>query len=303
MFSIIIPLYNKEQSITNTLNSVLNQTYKVFEVVIVNDGSTDKSVEKVLAINDSRIRVIHQDNQGVSSARNKGINEAKYDWIAFLDADDLWENNKLQLVADAIFLNQNLDLILHAFDTKFISKNKSIISNLSSKKKNSPLINLITSGFLMQTSAVIVKKELFFSDQELFFRKGMNNSEDREVWYKLALLDVKYFYISEVLSHYVIYSTGSSLTSNDKNFEFLSMENRLQGFPSNVSLQDLNLFFKFLRNHNEGQIANYWVNLDYFPKKFVNHVSKVKTLFFKNTIKLPRIIKATINRLAFQKLL
>jgi len=89
-FSIVIPLYNKEATIARAIQSVLNQTVQDFEIVIVNDGSTDKGPDIVSAIKDSRIRLIHQENQGVSAARNKGIAEAKYDLIAFLDADDEW---------------------------------------------------------------------------------------------------------------------------------------------------------------------------------------------------------------------
>lgn len=93
-FSIVIPLYNKEKSITTTINSVLNQTCGDFELIIVNDGSTDTSLEIVQSIKDERIRIINQKNGGVSSARNQGIIEAKFDWIAFLDADDLWEKDR-----------------------------------------------------------------------------------------------------------------------------------------------------------------------------------------------------------------
>src|SRR5690625_5076160 len=96
MFSVVIPLYNKELSIRNTLQSVLDQTFTDFEIVIVNDGSTDSSAAIVEEFTDPRIRLIHQENQGVSAARNKGIEEAKYDWIVFLDGDDLWENNHLE---------------------------------------------------------------------------------------------------------------------------------------------------------------------------------------------------------------
>src|SRR5690554_4101955 len=96
MFSVIIPLYNKELSITNTVQSVLDQTYQNFEIVIINDGSTDNSIKAVESIKDNRIRLIHQENQGVSAARNRGIQEARYNWIAFLDGDDLWEQSHLQ---------------------------------------------------------------------------------------------------------------------------------------------------------------------------------------------------------------
>lgn len=91
MFSVVIPLYNKELSIINTIQSVLDQTFQNFEIVVVNDGSTDRSVEMVEQFNDPRIRIINKSNGGVSSARNRGIQEAKYELVAFLDADDFWE--------------------------------------------------------------------------------------------------------------------------------------------------------------------------------------------------------------------
>lgn len=88
MISVVIPLYNKEAIIEKTLESVLSQDYSDFEVVVVDDGSTDNSVAKVEAIHDSRIRLIKQENGGPSKARNTGVKNAKGEWIVFLDADD-----------------------------------------------------------------------------------------------------------------------------------------------------------------------------------------------------------------------
>ena len=93
--SIVIPLYNKEKFIARTLESVLAQTFKNFEVLIVNDGSTDSSVEVAKKYIDDRFRIINQKNSGVSAARNKGIKLARAKYIAFLDADDTWEPNFL----------------------------------------------------------------------------------------------------------------------------------------------------------------------------------------------------------------
>ena len=90
MISVVIPLYNKEGQIAHTLQSVFTQTFQNFEIVIVDDGSTDNSVEEVEKFDDSRIRLIHQTNAGVSAARNRGIEEASGELIAFLDADDVW---------------------------------------------------------------------------------------------------------------------------------------------------------------------------------------------------------------------
>lgn len=90
MISVVIPLYNKEKQIAYTLQSVFEQTFQDFEIVVVDDGSTDNSVEEVEKFDDSRIRLIHQTNAGVSAARNRGIEEASGELIAFLDADDVW---------------------------------------------------------------------------------------------------------------------------------------------------------------------------------------------------------------------
>ena len=94
-FSIIVPLYNKQEHIANTLYSVLHQTCPDFELLVINDGSTDGSVALVEMFDDPRLRIYHQKNAGVSAARNKGISCAKGQYIAFLDADDLWRSDYL----------------------------------------------------------------------------------------------------------------------------------------------------------------------------------------------------------------
>jgi len=96
-FSVIIPLYNKEKYIEDTLKSVLNQTFKDFEIIIINDGSTDNSLEKVKSFSDTRIRIFeYKQNKGLSAARNTGIKEANTDYIAFIDADDFWKTHHLE---------------------------------------------------------------------------------------------------------------------------------------------------------------------------------------------------------------
>lgn len=93
--SIIIPLYNKEKFIRSTIQSILQQDFQDFEIVIVDDGSKDNSAKIIKSFTDLRIRLVQQRNQGVSAARNRGINEAQGDYIFFLDADDTLRHDAL----------------------------------------------------------------------------------------------------------------------------------------------------------------------------------------------------------------
>jgi glycosyltransferase involved in cell wall biosynthesis len=102
-FSVIIPLYNKEKYIENALISIINQNFADFEIIIVNDGSTDKSIEKVKPFLTNKIRLIeHENNKGLSATRNTGINNANAEFVTFLDADDLWLPTFLEAIKNLI---------------------------------------------------------------------------------------------------------------------------------------------------------------------------------------------------------
>lgn len=98
-FSVIIPLYNKENYVENALKSILNQTFTDYEVIIVNDCSTDKSVAKIASYLSDNVRLIeHEKNKGLSATRNTGIQNAKADYVTYLDADDLWKPTFLETI-------------------------------------------------------------------------------------------------------------------------------------------------------------------------------------------------------------
>ena len=183
MFSVVIPLYNKELSITNTVQSVLDQTYQNFEIVIINDGSTDNSIKAVEAINDNRIRLIHQENQGVSAARNRGIKEAKYEWIAFLDGDDLWEPNHLEETTKMM----NLYPEEKVFTTSFVySDSRPIFKHTRQKtifKVQSYFKEAIDEEIIC-SSTVAINRVCF--DTIGAFNTSITHGEDLELWARLA---------------------------------------------------------------------------------------------------------------------
>lgn len=110
-FSVIIPTYNRAHCLLNAINSVLNQTWTEFELIVVDDGSTDETAEILKAITDERMRVLHQENRGVSAARNAGIAAAWGEWVTFLDSDDEAKPDWLAELARCIAGGERLGVV------------------------------------------------------------------------------------------------------------------------------------------------------------------------------------------------
>jgi glycosyltransferase involved in cell wall biosynthesis len=128
--SVIIPLYNKGFIITKTLVSVLAQTFTDYEIVIIDDGSTDSSVEKVKQFDDSRIQLFQQKNQGAAAARNLGIEKTNCELIAFLDADDYWFPSHLATLVQLYENHPNCGIYASRYLTK-IASNQTITNNFT----------------------------------------------------------------------------------------------------------------------------------------------------------------------------
>lgn len=190
MISVIIPLYNKEKRITQTLRSVLSQTYNDFEIVIVDDGSTDGSVAEVEKFHDSRIRLIRQENAGVSAARNRGVKEARGKYVAFIDADDEWKPE---------YLEYQYQLTLDFPECKVFASNyvfcdvqgvvsPTILNKLPFKGETGLLVNYFevaaASHPPIWTSAVMIDRETFMETGG--FPVGIKSGEDLLTWARLA---------------------------------------------------------------------------------------------------------------------
>jgi glycosyltransferase involved in cell wall biosynthesis len=190
MFSVVIPLYNKAHIIDRTVASVLTQTLRDFELIIVNDGSTDDSLEIIgKYVNDSRIRIVNQENKGVSAARNKGVFEATFNYVAFLDGDDEWLPNYLAKIKEAIELFPNAGMYGCTSWHRNILTGKSEDATLDRYSKKIQQIEFFENPHIMpHTSAVVVSKRVFdkaFIDGE-GFPNGMKCCEDLTCFYRIA---------------------------------------------------------------------------------------------------------------------
>lgn len=191
MFSIIIPLYNKANHIAETISSVLNQSFEKFELIVVDNNSSDNGVEIVQQIHDSRILIHQERNQGVSFARNKGLSIAKYDWICFLDADDSWEKD--QLLNFKLNINQHANLAVFANNYKIADvKGKERICERNLLHFNGSIYALpcffkdySESDMPVNMNSVCIKKNVF--EQIGGFDVRFKNGEDTLFWMKLFL--------------------------------------------------------------------------------------------------------------------
>jgi glycosyltransferase involved in cell wall biosynthesis len=126
LVTVVMPLYNKEQYLADTVASVLDQSHQNFELIVVNDGSTDGSADVIRQIQDSRIRLIDQANQGVSKARNNGVLNARGELIAFIDADDLWYCDHLRHLLSAYSKYKHAGLFCNRFVTIQLRENNAL---------------------------------------------------------------------------------------------------------------------------------------------------------------------------------
>ena len=253
LISIIVPIYNTEKYLRQCLDSIINQTYTNFEVLLVNDGSTDSSgmICQEYLENDSRFRYFEKENGGVSSARNLGLERSGGAYITFIDSDDWVESNHLEALLKGIKEN-NADIAVSkhkSFNTEdglfyFPAYSNQNQNDLCIKKKQIrpflelfPKLNYLTHDFACIASKLF-KKSL---TQNLFLDEKLPQSEDLDYFFKLYLRSESIVYIDEVTYIYVQHGQNAS------------------HHPSETSaLCDIKVHWNMLDFINELNIPNYY---------------------------------------------
>lgn len=218
--SVIIPVYNVERYISATINSVLNQTYSNFELLIVDDGSPDRSVDICQQFNDPRIRIIRQKNVGLAGARNTGIRYAKGKYLAFLDGDDIWLPEKLE--KHILHLEASPNVGISFSRSELIDENGNSLGGfLMPKLTKLTIADFFKGSPIGNGSSAVIRREVFeeieFSEnggqvkQSCYFDEQFRQSEDIECWLRIIIkTDWIIEGIPEALTLYRVNSQGLS---------------------------------------------------------------------------------------------
>lgn len=245
LVSVVIPMYNAEATICDTLNSILNQTYTNIEIIIVDDGSLDSSLELVSEYDDKRIKIFSKLNGGVSSARNLGIKESNGDYIAFCDSDDIWKVDKLE---------KQMYYMKKYNDIDFIGCNRNgesirVLFKNYNKFKKIDFYDMLLKMF-PQTSTAVIKKTVF--DDVGLYDEEQKYSEDGNLWLRICKRKNCYMMPDDLV-----------ITGNGKpNFGFSGLSGNLKAMSNGV-----------IKNINEMYELRY---ISFIARNFLIVLEKVK---------------------------
>lgn len=218
-FSVVIPVYNKSAYIGETLQSVLNQSFDDFEIVVIDDESSDNSVEVIEAYHDNRIQLYKKKNGGVSAARNYGILKSNGEIICFLDADDIWKPDYLMRLSWLIEQYPEAGFFCGAYDIFYKEKNNIVKEkNLSFNESEDEIeidyikMSVLMFGSIALTSAVAIRKSVL-ERMDMWFDERFCIGEDNDLWTRVSLI-TKAVYNKKPLMLYRSASIDGLISSN-----------------------------------------------------------------------------------------
>ena len=211
LVSVILPTYNHAHFLKDAIDSVVKQDYSNWELIIVDNNSTDHTDQIISLFKDGRIKNHKINNHGIiAKSRNKGIQESKGDWIAFLDSDDIWYINKLSTIISYLNKNNKIDIVCsnEYLHNKSSGKKHTLRYGPSSKYFYK---DLLVNGNKLSTSATLVKRS-FLNEKKLFFdeNKMFNTVEDYDLWMRMAFFNGKFGFCESILGEYTIHNSNSS---------------------------------------------------------------------------------------------
>lgn len=212
MISILLPIYNGERFISQSIDSILNQTFKDFELLIGFNGTTDGSVDIVSSYKDSRIKIFNYTNEkGKAKTLNKLLSESKHEWIALQDDDDVWLDKKIE---KQLHFTNNFDVIGTLI--KYIDENNKVIGAPDLSTNSFEITRFSSSGVnQIANSSVLIKKSCIFEvggwseDLDKLAENGIQPCEDFDLWLKMIKKNKKFINVAEYLVYHRIHSDSN----------------------------------------------------------------------------------------------
>ena len=247
LVSIVIPTYNHAKFISKALKSVIDQTYENWEAIIIDNESVDETYKLINNFNDPRIKYFKISNNGViAKSRNLGIKQAKGDWLAFLDSDDWWTKDKLEICFRSI--NEEVDFIYHDLEIvdkkskSYFGKKKFKGRHLSKPILKDLLIGVIAEGNAIGNSSVIVRKNMLDKIGGISENENLVASEDYNTWLRIAKITDKFKYIKKRLGYYLVHDASAqkkdlSIPHRQAVVEFINLFSSQQKLNLEVKLK------------------------------------------------------------------
>ena len=294
-FSVVIPTYNHEIFLEKAVKSVLNQTFNDYEIIIIDNYSEDNTENLIKNLNNKNIKFIKNRNHGIlAKSRNIGIEQSKSEWIAFLDSDDIWWQDRLRVLFDSIKKYNNYDVI--CTNELWINKinNRKKVSKYGPYKNNFYEI-LLKYGSCISTSASVVKKK-YLVDNKIFFseEKDFAPYEDYDFWMRIAKNNGKFKFLSEVLGEHLFHR--ESWGEKNKSILKKSTLSILKHHVFNV--QNFTNRKKNLWSYVESRLILNDITELLFSKKYFKGFAELSKLFCRHPIKLITLILFRLKRLS-----
>ena len=237
--TVIIPNFNRDYCLGRAIRSVVNQTFSDWNLIVVDNNSTDGSLEVIGSFNDSRISVVRTDNNGIiAHSRNIGIRKAKGDYIAFLDSDDWWEITKLQ--ESIACLDSGSDFVYHdLYQVSRLPEKESAQGIIRTRALTTPVfVDLLSNGNTIPNSSVVVRTSLVREIGGFSEKSELVGSEDFDGWIRIAKLTNKFHRLDSVLGYY--WNGGGNLTSAKTALaNYIYLRNRYEKELNNILGQEL----------------------------------------------------------------
>lgn len=223
-FSVIVPVYNKLPHLERSISSVLKQSYDKFELILVDDASTDGSSEKLLEFTDPRIKLLKRNTPGPGgyAARNMGLQHAIGDWICFLDADDKWEENVLETLYNMIRKDDSVDVLCWGWmnvKKELMYKDKYTAKYQKEQIKNFTLTDFFKQPQPMWTGSISMKKELL-KKAGGFPEQGFKRGGDMDTWIRCLWHSKKNLRLTKPMTYYYLDSVNMVTSSIEKDISF-----------------------------------------------------------------------------------